>query len=120
MPKDCWLQVLQPGFYPVCSVWEGIHHHSCAKESLRFTHENPDCHRAFHYSANLLDGRYFGNIHGLYELAACSTFTAGTVAGTLIGKHYAHSFDEAKLERGFAILTWCIALSMLIKGLCFY
>lgn len=43
-------------------------------------------------------------------------FTAGTVAGTLIGKHYAHSFDEAKLERGFAILTWCIALSMLIKG----
>lgn len=44
-------------------------------------------------------------------------FTAGTVAGTLIGKHYAHSFDEAKLERGFAILTWCIALSMLIKGL---
>lgn len=42
-------------------------------------------------------------------------FTAGTVAGTLIGKQYAHRFDEARLQHGFALLAWGISLSMIVK-----
>ncbi len=52
---------------------------------------------------------------GFMNWALALPFTAGTIAGTLVGKRYAHSFDEAKLQRSFAILAWCIAFSMLVK-----
>lgn len=42
-------------------------------------------------------------------------FAAGTVAGTLIGKRFAHHFDEARLQHGFAMLAWGISLSMIAK-----
>lgn len=42
-------------------------------------------------------------------------FTVGTVIGTLTGRRYAHRFDEAKLQYGFAILAWCISLGMIVK-----
>lgn len=52
---------------------------------------------------------------GFMNWALALPFTAGTITGTLVGKRYAHSFDEAKLQRGFAILAWCIAFGMLVK-----
>ncbi|MXS86372.1 sulfite exporter TauE/SafE family protein [Nitrosomonas sp. HPC101] len=53
---------------------------------------------------------------GFMNWALALPFTAGTIAGTLIGKRYTHRFDETKLQRSFAILAGCIALGMLIKA----
>lgn len=54
---------------------------------------------------------------GFMNWALALPFTAGTVAGTLLGKRCTHIFDETSLQRNFAILAWCIALSMLIKAI---
>lgn len=46
-------------------------------------------------------------------------FSAGTVAGVLIGRRYAYHFDETRLQRSFAILAWGIALIMFLKAIYF-
>jgi uncharacterized membrane protein YfcA len=54
---------------------------------------------------------------GFMNWSLALPFTAGTVTGTLLGKRYAHNFDEIKLQRGFAILAWGIAFSMFVKAM---
>ena len=62
-------------------------------------------------------GTIFSAISGNLNLTIAAPFALGALLGLLIGRAYGKKLSGPRLQQIFSILTFCVAISLILKGL---